>query len=379
MPPAIADRAVELARRATQLASAVPAHTAGDLAGLVRIMNCYYSNLIEGHNTRPRDIERALGEQIDDDRRDLQLEARAHVRVQEAVDEKAATGTMPDPTSADFLRWVHAQFYRDAPEPLLRVEHPKGAFRMVPGEFRSGPGQDVIVGRHRPPSSHRVAEVMEYFQEKCSLEGKGAADALIAIAIAHHRFNYIHPFPDGNGRVSRLMSHAMMLQAGFGAHGLWSISRGLARGLTGPGEYKDMMDLADTPRQGDTDGRGNLSLRALHRFIEWFLDVASDQVEFMSSLFDLEGLRGRLQNHVLQNLGLRRECAVLADALYLRGELSRGDAALAMGLKPRTASSAIRQLVDTGLVVSASEKGRLRLRYGTDSSDALFPRLFLAQ
>ena len=110
------------------------------------------------------------------------------------------------------------------------------------------------------------------------------------MAAAHHRFNYIHPFPDGNGRVSRLVSHAMAWQADIAAHGLWSISRGLARGLDSRTEYKQMMDLADTPRQGDVDGRGNLSERALIEFVTWFLRVALDQVTFMSELFDLDNL-----------------------------------------------------------------------------------------
>ena len=87
----------------------------------------------------------------------------------------------------------------------------------------------------------------------------------MAIPAAHHRMNYIHPFPDGNGRVSRLMSHAMAHAAGIGAHGLWSVSRGLARGLKSRKEYPQHMDHADMPRQGDLDGRGNLSQRALVR------------------------------------------------------------------------------------------------------------------
>ena len=48
-----------------------------------------------------------------------------------------------------------------------------------------------------------------------------------------------------------------------------------------------MMDYADTPRQGDLDGRGNLSQRALNDFVLWFLRVCQDQVTFMSGLFDL--------------------------------------------------------------------------------------------
>lgn len=54
------------------------------------------------------------------------------------------------------------------------------------------------------------------------------------------------------------MSHAMALRAGIGAHGLWSVSRGLARGLEGPGDYKRKMDAADARRYSDLDGRGNL-------------------------------------------------------------------------------------------------------------------------
>src|ERR1700676_3108493 len=134
---------------------------------------------------------------------------------------------------------------------------------MRPGEWRSSPNDDVVVGRHQPPSSARVTDFMQYFETRYRLDGMGKAARIIAIAVAHHRFNYIHPFPDGNGRVSRLMSHAMGHAAGIGAHGLWSISRGLARGLENPAEYKTMMDMADAPRENDFDARGDLSQRAL--------------------------------------------------------------------------------------------------------------------
>lgn len=377
LPPAIADRVVELNVKASRLEGAVPPKAASELAQLVRVMNCYYSNLIEGHNTRPRDIERALQDEFDDASRDLQLEARAHIRVQARIDEMWALKKLPDAASTPFICQVHREFYEGVPERLLRTEHPGGPLLMVPGEFRSDVSHEVVVGRHQPPSGHRVAEFMRYFETRCSVVEMASARASVMLAIAHHRFNYIHPFPDGNGRVSRLMSHAMALQAGIGAQGLWSISRGLARGLNGPGEYKAMMDLADTPRQGALDGRGNLSLKALHEFVEWFLDVALDQVQFMTSLFDFEGLRERLEAYVLRDLRLRAECAKLVRALLMYGELSRGDAALAMSLKPRTASDAVRALLDSGLVVSESQKGKLRLHFSAATADVLFPRLFL--
>src|SRR5271155_753941 len=114
---------------------------------------------------------------------------------------------------------------------MLLIRSEKRDFIMTPVAFRADPDEDVAVGRHQPPSSERVASFMAYFAERYDFERMGKATRIISIAAAHHRFNFIHPFPDGNGRVSRLMSQAMAHLAGVGAHGLWSISRGLARGL----------------------------------------------------------------------------------------------------------------------------------------------------
>ena len=98
---AISDVVAELSAASAKLAHALNPRTAANLAGLVRIMNTYYSNLIEGHNTRPRDIERALAGNFEGDkeRRNLQAEAVAHVRVQAEVDLMQAEGRLPEPAS----------------------------------------------------------------------------------------------------------------------------------------------------------------------------------------------------------------------------------------------------------------------------------------
>src|ERR1700722_13338894 len=84
----IADVIAELAAPSATLGKALHPRTAANLADLVRVMNTYYSNLIEGHNTRPRDIERALAGEFDEDkgRRNLQLEAAPPAPVQAEVD-----------------------------------------------------------------------------------------------------------------------------------------------------------------------------------------------------------------------------------------------------------------------------------------------------
>jgi Fic family protein len=374
----IGDAVAELSAATATLGKALHPRTAANLAGLVRIMNAYYSNLIEGHNTRPKDIERALAGNLDENegRRNLQLEAAAHVRVQAEVDGMAAAGRLPEPASADFIRWLHRAFYHDAPPEMLRIRGAGREFTMQPGEWRSLSEHDIAVGRHVPPSGAHVPDFMHYFAERYNFARLGKSGRLIAMAAAHHRFNYIHPFPDGNGRVSRLMSHAMAHTAGVGAHGLWSISRGLARGLESRSEYKRMMDQADTPRQGDLDGRGNLSQRALNEFVLWFLKVALDQVQFMSSLFELDTLSRRLKTYVSRTENLKSEATRLLEEALIWGEFERGEIVRITGLPERTARRVLNDVIATGVLASTTPKGPVSLRFPVDALETLFPRLF---
>lgn len=375
---AVIDAVAELSAGAATLGKALHPRTAASLADLVRIMNTYYSNLIEGHDTRPRDIERALMGELDQDegRRNLQIEAAAHVRVQAEVDRMLAGGTLPPPNSAAFLQWLHREFYRDAPEAMLTIRNGERSLLMQPGEWRSAEGHDVAVGRHLPPSSARVADFMRHFEDRFRLDRLGKAAQIMAVASAHHRFNYIHPFPDGNGRVSRLMSHAMAGVAGIGAHGLWSISRGLARGLTSRGDYKRMMDFADTPRQGDRDGRGNLSAAALDAFVLWFLGVCLDQVTFMSQMFELNDLSRRMDRYVRNHRALKPETTRLLQEALMRGEFERGEAARITGLPERTARRLLTDATDAGLLGSDTPKGPASLRFPAEALEDLFPRLY---
>lgn len=377
LPESLTDQVAELVSSAAALGSRLHPLTAANLAAVVRIMNSYYSNLIEGHNTRPRDIERALAGDFEPDvaRHNLQVEAASHVRVQAEIDRLGMTGQVPEPASIDFIRWLHREFYRNADPPMLLVRGDGREFTMTPGEWRSRPEYDVAVGRHVPPSSARVADFMRYFSERYQFQTMGKAGRVVSMAISHHRFNFIHPFPDGNGRVSRLMSHAMAWHAGIAASGLWSISRGLARGVESRGEYRRMMDLADSPRQDDLDGRGPLSHKALVEFVSWFLQVANDQVRFMSSLFELETLSRRLRSLVRERQ-LPAEAEYLLDVVMQRGEIDRGEAPRSTGLPERSARRVLNTLVNEGLLASTTPKGPVSLRFPTSSLEILFPRLF---
>ena len=376
-PPEIVDLVAALAGATSALGARLHPHSAVGLAELVRIMNCYYSNLIEGHNTTPREIERALQDRLDtaQERRNLQIEARAHIRVQREIDRLYAAGQLPEPASVDFIRWLHRAFYEDAPAEMLTIRGRAREVTMIPGTFRTLPEHDVDVGRHQPPSSDSVEDFMAHFEARYRFQSLGMGSRITAMAAAHHRLNYIHPFLDGNGRVSRLMSHAMGLSAGIGAHGLWSVSRGLARGLESRGDYKRMMDYADSPRRGDLDGRGNLSRRVLGEFTAWFLRVCLDQVTFMDGLFALDTLVDRLRVYVGRR-NLKPEALRLLEQTLQRGELPRGEAGLVTGRRERTARDLLAALVTDGIIGSHTPKGPVSLRFPLDAVEILFPGLF---
>lgn len=378
IPFETADLVAELVEISSVLKAGLHPRTAESLASIVRIMNCYYSNLIEGHNTKLQDIERALNDDFEGDkeRRNLQIEALAHIKVQSKVDDLYAKGILPSPTSIEFISWLHKEFYSDASDDMLIIKSGNRSIVMEPGKFRSTAEHNVSVGRHVPPSGPHVEAFMRYFEERYDAKRMGKSNQIIAIAAAHHRLAYIHPFLDGNGRVSRLMSHAMCLQAGIGVSGLWSISRGLARGLDSPKDYKNMMDLADTPRQGDLDGRGNLSQKALINFTNWFLKVSIDQVAFMSSLFDLAYLKKRLEVYV-RIKEFKLEAIYILNAVLSNGEIPRGDAERLTGLKERSARSVLSSLTEDGILGSSSPKGPVSLRFNINSARILFPKLFV--
>ena len=365
----LTDLTVELASRAAGFRRSLPIGVSGALADLVRAMNCYYSNRIEGHDTHPVDIEHALRNDYSGDamKRSLQLEARAHVAVQEWIDGGGLKGRAATMTG---LIEIHRRFGESLPDDLLWSEDPETGerIRVVPGELR---GCDVRVGRHVPVSPGAVPRFLAQFENAYSR--LGAVESVLAAAAAHHRLLWIHPFLDGNGRVARLMSHAMLLDT-LDTGGVWSIARGLARNES---EYKARLTACDSERRGDLDGRGHLSEGALADFTSFFITAGIDQVDFMESLMRPDRLRDRIliwsEEEIRAGVLPARSGEVLEAVLY-RGELPRGDIARITG--ERQARRVTAALIDRGVLASASSRAPLRLAFPARFASRWLPGLF---
>jgi len=366
------DLAVDLTQKSAGFRRSLPASLLASLATLVRAMNCYYSNLIEGHDTHPIDIERALRNDYSDDtcKRDLQLEARAHIAVQKWIDEGGLVAIRPSSTGG--IREIHRRFCEMLPDDLLWVEdpHSKQRERVVPGGLRT---RDVKVGDHVAISPGAVPRFLQRFAQAYGATGK--ADSIIAVAGAHHRLLWIHPFLDGNGRVARLMSHAMLLNL-LDTGAVWSVARGLARNVE---KYKELLANCDLPRRNDLDGRGSLSEEALAAFTQFFLTVCIDQVTFMEKLVQPDQLRARILLWAEEEIRLNRlpaKSGALLEALLYRGELPRGEADTVVNTGERQARRIVSALVDRGVLESETPRAPLRLVFPAALANRWMPGLF---
>ncbi|MGW6780867.1 Fic family protein [Brucella pseudogrignonensis] len=334
-------------------------------------MNCYYSNLIEGHDTHPIDIERALAGDYSADatKRNLQLEAKAHIAVQKWIDDGGLT---TPPTSEDSLIELHRRFCELLPAELLVVRDPTtGAdISVVPGELRT---RDVRVGHHIAVSPGAVPRFLTRLNETYSRLGR--IDGIVSTACSHHRVLWVHPFIDGDGRVVRLMSYAILLQT-LDTRGLWSVARGLAHRES---TYKQHLANCDQPRRNDLDGRGTLSEEALAEFARFFLETCIDQVEFMESLMRPERLLDRIMiwaEELIRARELPPKSDIVLKAVLYQGELKRGEVAGLLNLSERAARRITSALIDIGALRSESSRAPLLVAFPAKFAERWMPGLF---
>jgi Fic family protein len=376
------ERANELTLAATALASATAASARQEMRVLLRSMNSYYTNRIEGEHTRPSDIDKALAKDFAaaPDLARKQRLALAHMQCEahcEAVlDEKSALlensqdgfKALFDPAA---LTWLHGSLFSLLPSTDLLLQD--GSV-LTPGQLRT---VGVAVGRHEAPTAASVPLFLSRWSERYASVRRGEA-AIVAAAASHHRLSWVHPFVDGNGRVARLHTHLLLHAMGL-TGGLWSPLRGFARSEP---RYKALLQAADEHRRGDLDGRGNLSQAALVDWIAYTLDTCIDQVQFMRQQMDVRGMRARIAAALLAEeqifkSGVRQEALVPLHYLFAaQPDISRNEFKAMTGLGERVATSLLSALLTRGFLATDSPYGRLRFAVPRHALRFYFPALW---
>ncbi|BCR06186.1 hypothetical protein DESUT3_32550 [Desulfuromonas versatilis] len=385
----LADLAREVVARSAALGGQLHPLSQQPVVELLRLINSYYSNLIEGHSTHPFDIERAMRQDYSTDpaRRDLQLESLAHIRCQQAIETWLQNDPALNVAGADFLCRAHRLFYDQLPDELRRVRDDETGevLEVVGGELRR---REIRVGRNIGPVATALPALLDRFASFYRRDAHHGVMPIIAAAAAHHRLMWIHPFLDGNGRVARLFTDACFQQLPLPGYDLWNLSRGLARRRD---DYMAALTWADAPRRNDYDGRGNLSSEGLARFCRFFLEVCLDQIAYMQEVLQLDTLLERIHGYVQLraakiapppkpgNPPLKPEATFMLQEALLRGEVGRGDMIRVSGLAERTGRMVLSQLLDEGLLVASMPKGPVRLALPTLIAGYLFPDLYPAQ
>jgi len=367
--------------QAGSLKRILPGESIHQIAQLVRGMNSYYSNLIEGHRTFPGEIDKVRQADFTTDPKQAALQqlGLAHEEVEQAMREKLAKEPDLEIGSASFACWLHRELYQRLPEAFRLVKNLTGnqQYPVIPGEFRQHP---TGVGRHAAPDHTKLEAFMARFQQVYAPSAVAPTDQLIAAMAAHHRFMWIHPFADGNGRVARLMTSAYLIRMGIDDFGIWSWTRGLARAQP---EYYALLEDADQARRGALDGRGALSESSLCAFIKFGLKTALDQIEFMGQKLDLLKLEIRLEDFFRRErpIGSQKQAGdfvrILIEVLR-RGSLPRGQVGHLIHKAERTASLMIKKLEAARYVTSDGPKKPLKIAFPSDLCDACFPNLYIA-
>ena len=364
-------RAHALSRAATLLAGTrVPS----ELRTLLRSMNSYYTNRIEGQHTRPHEIDQALRKDFS---KDTQLAAKqrlavAHIEAEAALEQRYSDhDASQDLYSVAGVQAIHQALFGRLPAADLLTDEGEP---IVPGELRL---REVKVGQHVAPAFASVPAFLKRWGSYYGGVRKGEA-ALVALACAHQRLGWIHPFVDGNGRVMRLHTHTLLSAWGY-TGGLWSPLRGFARSSD---RYYALLADADSLRRGDLDGLGNLSQQALIAWADYVLEVCQDQVTFMTGMLDFQTLLPRLEaclvyEATVEKSGVRRESLRALHYLFLSGEaMARGDFKAMLGISDRAATDALGALVQRGLLKSDSPQGKVRFGLPQHALRFLFPRLW---
>ena len=373
------DMAQEIIATSAGLEGKVAKETAIVLGDQLRLINSYYSNLIEGHKTTIPDISMALQKKFsqDPDKKYAQELCAAHVETERRFMELVNTQQKLNICGQQFLSEIHAAFYANLPEEHLYTHTPKG-FSRAP--VNSGQIRDVNVsvdGRSlHGPHYQDLPALLKTFAQSYTPDQFHGDERLIAIAASHHRLTWLHPFRDGNGRVARLFSGLYFARTGINKSNLWSLSRGLSRN-----NKQYMFELWATDSPDEKNGAHYFDDDLLADFCKFFFEICLDQIRFMEGLLRLDQIETRIDWYVETRAKqdknpLRVETAKLLRAVFMRGAIQRGMAAEILNMSERNARRIVSALIKDGLLQSQSHRASLTIGLPLGVLPYYFPDLY---
>jgi len=309
------------------------------LKNLFQLLNSIMSARIEGNRTSILDaVVGDSSRRTSSSLRPLDEGLQEILNIQEAIDfieEHIRTS----PINHVFIRELHQ----------LVVQGLSREGDRTPGAYRLG---EVRIGQsvHQPPWP---ADVFDDMTELIEFIGRDVDPQmqLLQIAIAHHRFLWIHPFGNGNGRISRLVTYAMLVKQGF----------------TSASDYRALNPTAvfGSDRQGYYDNLAAADSLTNDGTVAWCTYVLAGlntDLKKLSRLSDGDFVTRQILVPAIERMrsaggltaGEARALAIAASKTVIKA----GDLSEALPGSPATRSQAVRRILDRQLLKPLTEGGR---------------------
>lgn len=222
---------------------------------------------IEGNNTT---IAEYIETRLEDKEETVSYSIREIMNIEKAM--VFIEDTIEDyPINQSFVSELHQLIVEGLPVP------PRGEGDRTPGQYRTH-GIKIAKSKHLPPESFQVDGYMDELMQFINQKDASKYD-LLKIAIAHHRFVWIHPFSNGNGRTVRLFTYAMLIKNGFNIN-IGRIINPTAIFCNDRNEYYEKLARAD---EGTEDG--------IKAWCEYVLKGLKEEIEKIDKLLDYEFLK----------------------------------------------------------------------------------------
>ena len=375
--------ATNLLEKIAALNASTNAITRAAIAQFLAPVSGYYAAVLEDDNIRPLSVVKAQNGQFEKDKEtaSAQLKLLAEKMVEDRIKTLLANPDNEEiPAAAGFLKSVHEQFFTSLQSLATAHEIPLTGSEQQAGNYRL---EDLRFGKGMSPYFGSLPFFMSEFEnayDPASKANKSKIRRIINIAVAHHRLLWIQPFANENQRVVRLYAEACLHFEHLNPHGLWSLSRGLARNKS---TFIEKMENAGLKRLNAMDGRGNLSNKHLIEFCIFYLNTALGQVKFMLRMLDTDGMVKRISNFVdlmVSRNNMRSEAKYILTDVFLKGKISKPDAMRITGTSDKTLKLITDDLIEKQLLV-AKKEGILMMYYVAYPlvyAPLLFPGLFPA-
>jgi Fic family protein len=164
---------------------------------------------------------------------------------------------------------------------VITVEGLKREGDKTPGSYRTKP-VTISGSPHCPPDALYVQSFMDELIEFINQSDSHKYD-LLKVALAHHRFAWIHPFSNGNGRVVRLLTYALLVKYGYNVKAGGRILNPTAVFCNDRDQYYAMLALAD---KGTDEG--------LETWCTYVLKGILDELEKVDKLTHYDFLKDKI-------------------------------------------------------------------------------------